>query len=145
MPACRPDGADSWRRYDIGAVLQGHYTKPTIEKEREQSISGRVRAVFADKPVSGAEVVLAITKQGHVDSTVTDSTGHFEFRGLNYPDVGFMLLCSNILNVGAGRITADDMYKSDIDRIDLYMGSKAWVFGEDMVSGVVSWQATSNP
>ena len=270
-----------WRRYDIDAVLQGHYTKPTIEKEREQSISGRVRAVFANKPVSGAEVVLAITKQGHVDTAVTDSTGHFEFRGLNYPDdadvfiyalhqkkkrclvetdktytphapdvsvthrstrllpwmdidndlleqyardshllqevvvkghnryggypldnttwsldrqqieegeypdLGFMLLCSNILNVDpvSGRITADDMYKSDIDRlfktdrrsrqaikstqpssvvklyvngmhipnltyedieledidrIDLYMGSKAWVFGEDMVSGVVN-------
>ena len=270
-----------WRRYDVQAVLQGHYDTPKIEKEREQSVSGRVRQVFANKPVSGAEMVLAITKQGHIDTAVTDSTGHFEFRGLNYPDdadvfiyalrqkkkrclvetdktytpyapdvsvtrrsakmlpwmdidndlleqyardshllqevvvkghnryggypldnttwsldrqqieegeypdLGFMLLCSNILNVDpvSGRITADDMYKSDIDRlfktdrrsrlaikstqpssvvklyvngmhipnltyedieledidrVDLYLGSKAWVFGEDMVSGVVN-------
>ena len=268
-----------WRRYDIDAVLQGRYALPTIEKEREQSISGRVRQVFANKPVSGAEVVLAITKQGHVDTAVTDSAGHFEFRGLNYPEdadvfiyalrqknkrclietertyaphapdvsltrrsasmlpqtgidnellelyardshllqevvvegkdrsgiyptdnttwsldrkqieegkypnLGFLLLCSNILEVGSGRITADDMYKSDIDRlfktdprsrqainstrpssevklyvngmhipnltyedleledidrIDLYMGSKAWMFGEDMVAGVIN-------
>ena len=268
-----------WRRYDMGAVLQGNYAKPTIEKEREQSVSGRVRNVFANKPVSGAEVVLAITKQGHVDTAVTDSAGHFEFRGLNYPDdadvfiyalrqkkkrclvetdkpytpyapdvsvtrrsahllpwmeidndlleqyardshlldevvvtgknryggypldnttwsmdrqqiakgeypdLGFMLLCSNILNVGSGKITADDMFKSDIDklwktdrksrqalkstepssivklyvngmhipnltyedleledidRVDLYLGSKAWVFGEDSVAGVIN-------
>ena len=268
-----------WRRYDIGAVLQGHYATPTIEKEREQSISGHVRGVFANKPVSGAEVVLAITKQGHIDTAVTDSTGHFEFSGLNYPDdadvfiyalrqknkrclvetdktyapyapdvsltrrsarllpwmdidndlleqyardshlleevvvkghnrygsypldnttwsidrqqiaegeypdLGFMLLCSNILNVGSGKITADDMFRSgidrllrtdrrsrqaikstqpssevklyvngmhipnltyedieleDIDRVDLYMGSKAWMFGEDSVAGVIN-------
>ena len=270
-----------WRRYDMAAVLQGHCAKPSVEKEREQSISGRVRNVFANKPVSGAEVVLAITKQGHVDSAVTDSVGHFEFCGLNYPDdadvfiyalrqkkkrclveidksyapyapdasvtrrsarllpwmdidndllelyardshllqevvvkghnkyggypldnttwamdrrqiaegeypdLGFLLLCSNILNVDpvSGKITADDIFKSDIDRlfktdqrsrqaikstkrssivklyvngmhipnltcqdieledidrIDLYMGSKAWAFGEDSVSGVVN-------
>ena len=269
-----------WRRYDIGAVLQGNYARPTIEKEREQTVSGRVRNVFANKPVSGAEVVLAITKLGHVDTAVTDSAGHFEFHGLNYPDdadvfiyalrqkkkrclvetdktyapyapdvavtrrsarllpwmdidqdlleqyardshllqevvvkgknryggypldnttwsmdrqqivegeypnVGFMLLCSNILWVDptSGAIRADDMYRSDIDRlhrnrqgqqadtsidggpqvklyvngvhipnltyddieledidrVDLYMGSKAWVFGEDSVSGVLN-------
>ena len=271
--------ACGWRRYDVQAVLQGNYTKSTTDKEREQSISGRVRQVFANKPVSGAEVVLAITKQGHVDTAVTDSTGHFEFCGLNYPDdidvfiyalrqkkkrclvetdktyapyapdviatrrsakmqpwmdidndllelydreshllqevvvkgrnryspypldnttwsmdrkqieegefydLGFMLLCSNILNVGSGKITADDMYKSnidrlfktdrrsrqaikstqpssevklyvngmhipgltyedieleDIDRVDLYMGSKAWGFGDDSFAGVVN-------
>lgn len=287
QPRYQPERLDllmmvcGWRRYDVQAVLQGHYTKLTIEKEHEQSISGRVRGVFANKPVSRAEVVLAITKQGHVDTAVTDSTGRFEFHGLNYPDdadvfiyalrqkkkrclvetdktytpyapdvsvtrrsakmlpwmeidndlleqyardshllqevvvkghnkyggypldnttwsldrrqieegeypdAGFMLLCSNILNVDpvSGRITADDMYRSDIDRlfktdrrsrhaikstqpssevklyvngmhipnltyedieledidrVDLYMGSKAWVFGEDMVSGVVN-------
>lgn len=285
LPRYQPERLDllmmvcGWRRYDVQAVLQGHYDTPKIEKEREQSVSGRVRQVFANKPVSGAEVVLAITKQGHVDTAVTDSTGHFEFSGLNYPDdadvfiyalrqkkkrclvetdktytphapdvsvirhstrllpwmdidndlleqyardshllqevvvkghnryggypldnttwsldrrqiedgeypdVGFMLLCSNILNVGSGRITADDMYRSDIDRlfktdrrsrqaikstqpssevklyvngmhipnltyedieledierVDLYMGSKAWVFGENSVGGVVN-------
>lgn len=285
LPRYQPERLDllmmicGWRRYDVQAVLQGHYDTPKIEKEREQSISGRVRQVFANKPVSGAEVVLAITKQGHVDTAVTDSTGHFEFRGLNYPDdadvfiyalrqkkkrclvetdktytpyapdvsvtrrsakmlpwmdidndlleqyardshllqevvvkgknryspypldnttwsmdrkqieegefydLGFMLLCSNILNVGSGRITADDMYKSDIDklwktdrrsrqaikstqpssevklyvngmhipnltyedleledidRVDLYLGSKAWMFGEDSVTGVIN-------
>ena len=285
LPRYQPERLDllmmvcGWRRYDVQAVLQGHYDTPKIEKEREQSVSGRVRQVFANKPVSGAEVALAITKQGHVDTAVTDSAGHFEFRGLNYPDdvdvfiyalrqkkkrclvetdktytpyapdvsvtrrsakmlpwmdidndlleqyardshllqevvvkgknrynpypldnttwsmdrkqieegeypdVGFMLLCSNILNVGSGRITADDMFKSDIDklwktdrrsrqaikstqpssevklyvngmhipnltyedleledidRVDLYLGSKAWVFGEVSTAGVIN-------
>ena len=287
QPRYQPERLDllmmicGWRRYDMQSVLQGRYDTPKIEKEREQSISGRVRQVFANKPVSGAEVVLAITKQGHLDTATSDSIGHFEFRGLNYPedadvfiyalrqknkrciietdrtyaphapavsvtrrsagmltltdidsdlleqyardshllqevvvkgkdksgpypldnttwsldrkqieegeypDLGFMLLCSNILNVdpASGRITADDMYKSDIDklfktdrrtrqaikstqpssavklyvngmhipnltyedialedidRVDLYMGSKAWVFGEDSVAGVVN-------
>ena len=285
QPRYQPERLDllmmvcGWRRYDVQAVLQGHCDTPKIEKEREQSISGRVRQVFANKPISGVQLALAITKQGHVDTAVTDSTGHFEFRGLNYPDdadvfiyalrqkkkrclvetdkaytpyapdvsvtrrsakmlswmeidndlleqyardshllqevvvkgknrynpypldnttwsmerkqieegeypdLGFMLLCSNILNVGSGRITADDMFKSDIDklwktdrksrqalkstqpssivklyvngmhipnltyedleledidRVDLYMGSKAWMFGEDSVAGVVN-------
>ena len=285
LPRYQPERLDllmmvcGWRRYDVQAVLQGHYDTPKIEKEREQSVSGRVRQVFANKPVSGAEVALAITKQGHVDTAVTDSAGHFEFRGLNYPDdvdvfiyalrqkkkrclvetdktytpyapdvsvtrrsakmlpwmnidndlleqyardshllqevvvkgknrynpypldnttwsmdrrqieegeypdVGFMLLCSNILNVGSGKITADDMFKSDIDklwktdrrsrqaikstqpssevklyvngmhipnltyedleledidRVDLYLGSKAWVFGEVSTAGVIN-------
>lgn len=92
-----------WRRYDVGAVLQGNYAKPAIEKETEQSISGRVRGVFADKPVSGAEVVLMLrrSKDGSdlhdndsarakppfpLLQTVTDSLGHFEFHGLNYPE-----------------------------------------------------------
>ncbi len=92
-----------WRRYDIGAVLQGNYAKPTIEKETEQSISGRVRGVFANKPVSGAEVVLMLReakdKSGEQDNdtvrikpsyplaqAVTDSLGHFKFHGLNYPE-----------------------------------------------------------
>ena len=288
QPRYQPERLDllmmvcGWRRYDISAVLQGSYTLPTIEKEHEQTVSGRVRGVFANKPVSGAEVVLAITKQGHIDTAVTDSAGRFEFRGLNYPedadvfiyalrqkekrcivetdkpytpgapdasvtrrsarmlpwmdidshlleqyardshllgevvvkgrnkyggypidnttwsldrkqieegeyyDVGFMLLCSNILNVdpASGRITADDMYSNNdidrlfktdrktrqaikstepssivklyvngmhipnltyddielenIDRVDLYLGSKAWVFGEDSVGGVLN-------
>ena len=77
---------NGWRRYDIGQVLQGRYAEPTAEKEREQSITGRVRRVFANKPVEGAEVVLAITKQNHIDTAKTDSTGHFEFHGLNFPD-----------------------------------------------------------
>ena len=77
---------NGWRRYDIGQVLQGRYAIPDIEKECEQSITGRVRQVFANKPVEGAEVVLAITKQNHIDTAKTDSTGHFEFRGLNFPD-----------------------------------------------------------
>lgn len=288
MPCFQPERLDllmmvcGWRRYDVQAVLQGHYDTPKIEKEREQSINGRVRQVFANKPVSGAEVVLAITKQGHIDTAVTDSAGHFEFRGLNYPDdadvfiyalrqkkkrclvetdkvytpyapnvsvthrsakmlpwmdidndlleqyardshllqevvvkgknrynpypldnttwsmdrkqieegeypdLGFMLLCSNILNVDPanGRITVDSMFRSDIDklfkksdrktrhatkstqpssivklyvngmyipnltyedleledidRVDLYLGSKAWMFGEVSVAGVIN-------
>lgn len=77
---------NGWRRYDIGQVLQRHYAEPAIEKECEQRITGRVRQVFANKPVEGAEVVLAITKQNHIDTAKTDSTGHFEFRGLNFPD-----------------------------------------------------------
>ena len=77
---------NGWRRYDIGQVLQCHYAEPAIEKECEQSITGRVRQVFANKPVEGAEVVLAITKQNHIDMAKTDSTGHFEFRGLNFPE-----------------------------------------------------------
>ena len=77
---------NGWRRYDIGQVLQGRYAVPDIEKECEQRITGRVRQVFANKPVEGAEVVLAITKQNHIDTAKTDSTGHFEFRGLNFPD-----------------------------------------------------------
>lgn len=77
---------NGWRRYDIGQVLQGRYAIPDIEKECEQSITGRVRQVFANKPVEGAEVVLAITKQNHIDTAKTDSTGHFEFRELNFPD-----------------------------------------------------------
>lgn len=75
-----------WRRYDIGAALQGNYAMPTVQKEQEQSVSGRVRAVFANKPVGEAQVVLAIPKQSHLDMTMTDSTGHFEFHGLNYPE-----------------------------------------------------------
>ena len=90
-----------WRRYDISAVLQGQYAKPTIEKEREQSISGRVRGVFANKPVGGAELVLMMKEpKDEADSrdsvsrkptlpllqTVTDSAGHFEFHALNYPE-----------------------------------------------------------
>ena len=77
---------NGWRRYDIGQVLRGRYAEPATEKEREQSITGRVRQVFANKPVEGAEVVLAITKQNHIDTAKSDSTGHFEFRGLNFPD-----------------------------------------------------------
>ena len=77
---------NGWRRYDISQVLQGRYAEPTVEKEHEQYITGRVRRVFANKPVEGAEVVLAITKQNHIDTAKTDSTGHFEFRGLNFPD-----------------------------------------------------------
>lgn len=77
---------NGWRRYDIGEVMQGRYAKPAIEKECEQSITGHVRQVFANKPVEGAEVVLAITKQNHIDTTKSDSTGYFEFRGLNFPD-----------------------------------------------------------
>lgn len=90
-----------WRRYDISAVLQGNYTKPTVEKEREQSISGRVRGVFANKPVDGAEVALMLREAKDepvgpdsvrqkpplpVLQTTTDSLGHFEFHGLNYPE-----------------------------------------------------------
>ena len=77
---------NGWRRYDIGQVLRGRYAEPATEKEREQSITGRVRQVFANKPVEGAEVVLAITKQNHIDTAKSDSTGYFEFRGLNFPD-----------------------------------------------------------
>lgn len=35
-------------------------------------------------------------------------------------------------------LTYEDIELEDIERVDLYMGSKAWVFGEDMVSGVVN-------
>ena len=35
-------------------------------------------------------------------------------------------------------LTYDDIELEDIDRVDLYMGSKAWVFGEDSVSGVLN-------
>lgn len=76
---------NGWRRYDLNAVMQGIYSTPTVEKEHEQSITGRVRNVFTDKPVIQADVVLAITKQKYVDTATTDSTGHFEFHGLNYP------------------------------------------------------------
>jgi len=75
-----------WRRYDIGEVLQGRYAEPAVEKEYEQRITGRVRQVFANKPVEGAQVVLAITKQNHIDTAKSDSAGRFEFRGLNFPD-----------------------------------------------------------
>lgn len=77
---------NGWRRYDICKVIQGRFAEPTIKKECEQRITGRVRQVFANKPVEGAEVVLAITKQNHLDTAKSDSTGHFEFRGLNFPD-----------------------------------------------------------
>ena len=76
---------NGWRRYDLNAVMQGIYSTPTVEKEHEQSITGKVRNVFTDKPVIQADVVLAITKQKYVDTATTDSTGHFEFHGLNYP------------------------------------------------------------
>ena len=260
---------NGWRRYDLNTVLQGQYSMPSVEKEKEQSISGRVRTVFSDKPVGETQVVLAITKQNHIDTAKTDSTGRFEFHGLNFPDdaeafiyalrqkkkrcivetdrqqipntpslrgshqricvqpwmdfddellaryareshlldevvvkghrrgadyenttlswdheriakgqypnVSMLLLDTNILwtDPGSGRISADDMYSSmidrflgrrwagpnmnqrsslvklyvngmyipeltyddldleDIDRIDLYLGSKAWVWGEE--------------
>ncbi len=77
---------NGWRRYDLNAVMQGQYTIPSVEKEHEQCISGRVRSVFTDKPVGEAEVVLAITKMKHIDTAITDSTGRFEFHGLNYPN-----------------------------------------------------------
>lgn len=77
---------NGWRRYDIGEVLQGRYAEPAIEKECEQRITGRVRQVFANKPVEGAELVLAITKQNRIDTAKSDSAGRFEFRGLNFPD-----------------------------------------------------------
>lgn len=90
-PVCQTDKLDllmmvnGWRRYDMKAMLQGNYSTPSVQKEHEQSISGRVRNVFTDKPVIQADVVLAITKQKYVDTATTDSTGHFEFHGLNYP------------------------------------------------------------
>ena len=76
---------NGWRRYDLDAVLQGNYSKPSVEKEHEQSITGRVWNVFSNKPVGEAQVVLAITKLKYIDTATTDSTGHFEFHGLNYP------------------------------------------------------------
>ena len=92
LPSYQPDKLDllmmvcGWRRYDVEAVLQGRYAMPTEQKEHEQSVSGRVRAVFGNKPVPEAQVVLAITKQNHIDVTTTDSAGRFEFHGLNYPE-----------------------------------------------------------
>ena len=76
---------NGWRRYDLNAVLQGQYSMPSVEKEKEQRISGRVHTVFSDKPVGETQVVLAITKQKYIDTATTDSTGHFEFHGLNFP------------------------------------------------------------
>lgn len=287
-PTYRADRVDllmmvnGWRRYDVASVLQGRYAEPTVQKEHEQRVGGRVRSVFSSKPVGEAQVVLAITKQNYIDTAVSDSAGRFEFHGLNYPDdvdvfvyalrqknrrciietdkdyapfapdaalarhsakllpwmdidndlleryardshllqevvvkghspngglasldnttlsldrkqiaegeypdLGFLLLCTNLLQIdrGNGTIHADDMSRSgidrlltprqgqgataaqidsahdvklyvngmfipdltfddldleDIDRVDLYLGTKAWVFGTDVGAGVVN-------
>ena len=77
---------NGWRRYDMPAVLQGNYTRPTVEHEYSQSVKGRVRAVFKNQPVNEVPVTLAVMKQKFVDQTTTDSLGRFEFKDLNFTD-----------------------------------------------------------
>ncbi len=77
---------NGWRRYDMPAVLQGNYSRPTVEYEHSQSVKGRIRSVFKNQPVDSVQVSLAIMKQKYINGTFTDAEGRFEFHDLNFSE-----------------------------------------------------------
>ena len=87
---------NGWRRYNIPEVLAGQYQKLKFPPKVGMEITGRVRTLIAGRPVEKAEVAAFSWASGYFDETVTDSTGRFAFRGIEFHDsTGFVIQALN--------------------------------------------------
>ena len=75
-----------WRRYDVPAVLQGHYTYPKVPLEAGQEISGVVKTTWGTNFLTGASVSLVAPKMNYSSIATTDDKGVFRFSEFNLPD-----------------------------------------------------------
>ena len=75
-----------WRRYDVSALAQGHFSQPTWPIEMGAEISGSVKSVLPRKPVEGVDVTAISLTDGFLSRGQTDKEGRFylsvyEFSG----------------------------------------------------------------
>ena len=77
---------NGWRRYNIPEVMAGEFQKLRFTPKLGMEITGMVRTLITGKPVENAEVAAFSWGSGYFDVTVTDSTGRFAFRAIEFQD-----------------------------------------------------------
>lgn len=83
-----------WRRYDIPAVLKGHYAEPREPLEIGQEITGRIRktGLFKRKNFEGYKVAALVPRFGSFLTADVDEEGRFALNGFDYPDSTYYVL-----------------------------------------------------
>lgn len=83
-----------WRRYDIPAVLKGHYAEPHEPLEIGQEITGRIRktGLFKRKNFEGYKVAALVPRFGSFLTADVDEEGRFALNGFDYPDSTYYVL-----------------------------------------------------
>ena len=83
-----------WRRYDIPAVLKGHYAEPREPLEIGQEITGRIRktGLFKRKDFEGYKVAALVPRFGSFLTADVDEEGRFALNGFDYPDSTYYVL-----------------------------------------------------
>ena len=74
-----------WRRYNIPEVIKGNFEYPPIPYQTSQEISGEVKSLLGNKPVSDSQISIMV-KNGYFGTVATDEQGKFLFRDFEYPD-----------------------------------------------------------
>ena len=74
-----------WRRYNIPEVVKGDPEYPKIPYQESQEISGEVKSLLRNKPVSDSQVTVMV-KPGIFGTVDTDDKGRFIFRNFEHPD-----------------------------------------------------------
>ena len=77
------------------------------------SVSGRLRRVWADKPIAGANVSMALSENVSSSSkfTQTDSAGRYSFEGLNFTgSQNIMVYAADKKDIGKGLILLDSIF-----------------------------------
>lgn len=87
-----------WRKF-VWNFLADTSIKITYPAEQGITVSGRLRRLFADSPIAGANVNLSVLgRNSQFFLTQTDSSGRYYFDGLNFTGGNSLVITSNINN-----------------------------------------------
>jgi hypothetical protein len=102
-----------WRNF-VWNNLPDTVIKYTYPMQEGISVSGRLRRVWADKPIAGANVSMALSENVSSSSkfTQTDSAGRYSFDGLNFTgSQNILVYAADKKDIGKGLILLDSIFR----------------------------------
>jgi hypothetical protein len=101
-----------WRNF-VWNNLPDTVSKYIFPMKEGISVSGRLRRIWADKPIAGANVSMALSENVSSSSkfTQTDSAGRYSFDGLNFTgSQNILVYAADKKDIGKGIILLDSIF-----------------------------------